>query len=160
MISGGGGGSRTRVPTRSNEDFYMLISSLLFFVLCRSRWTGLAPDYSFLCSHLKPKDDCFRLERWMTPWPPSTPQGRQRGRAIRLPVRTLRSQLSFWPMFNEANDHPRHAINTQPGRSTPEHPQLSTLLIYHLFTESQAISTVFPFRKTPLQRNLTKKCIF
>ena len=34
---GGGGGSRTRVPTRSNEDFYMLISSLLFFVLCRSR---------------------------------------------------------------------------------------------------------------------------
>ena len=122
-INGGGGGSRTRVPTRSNEDFYMLISSLLFFVLCRSRWTGLTPDYSFLWSHLKPKDDCFRLERWMTPWPPSTPQGRQRGREIRLPMRTVRSQLSFWPMFYEANDHPRHAINTQPGRSNPEHPR-------------------------------------
>lgn len=35
--NGGGGGSRTRVPTRSNEDVYMLISSLLFIVLCRSR---------------------------------------------------------------------------------------------------------------------------
>lgn len=37
VSSGGGGGSRTRVPTRSNEDVYMLISSLLFIVLCRSR---------------------------------------------------------------------------------------------------------------------------
>lgn len=35
--NGGGGGSRTRVPTRSNEDVYMLISSLIFIVLYRSR---------------------------------------------------------------------------------------------------------------------------
>jgi len=27
-------------------------------------------------------------------------------------------------MFYEANDHPRHAINTQPDRSNPEHPRL------------------------------------
>ena len=40
------------------------------------------------------------------------------------PLQTLcRSRLSFRPMFYEANDHPRHAINTQPGRSNPEHPQ-------------------------------------
>ena len=37
VSSGGGGGSRTRVPTRSNEDVYMLISSLVFIVLYRSR---------------------------------------------------------------------------------------------------------------------------
>jgi len=29
-------------------------------------------------------------------------------------------------MFYEANDHPRHAINTQPGRSNPEHPLIGT----------------------------------
>lgn len=79
LKTGGGGGSRTRVPTRSNEDVYMLISSFLFIVLCRSQWAGLTPDYSFLWSRLEPKDDCSKPERWMTPWSPSTPQGRQRG---------------------------------------------------------------------------------
>lgn len=41
---------------------------------------------------------------------------------LKPPEQTLRSRLSFRPMFYEANDHPRHAINTQPGRSNPEHP--------------------------------------
>ena len=40
ISSGGGGGSRTRVPTRIDEDIYMLVPSSIVFRLPFRQWTG------------------------------------------------------------------------------------------------------------------------
>ena len=37
---GGGGGSRTRVPTRHDEDIYMLVPSSIVFRPPFRQWTG------------------------------------------------------------------------------------------------------------------------
>ena len=40
ISSGGGGGSRTRVPTRHDEDVYMLVPSSIVFRPPFRQWTG------------------------------------------------------------------------------------------------------------------------
>ena len=40
VIFGGGGGSRTRVPTRHDEDVYMLVPSSIVFRPPFRQWTG------------------------------------------------------------------------------------------------------------------------
>ena len=47
MISGGGGGSRTRVPTRIDEDIYMLVPSSLVFRPPFRQWTGDPSEQAF-----------------------------------------------------------------------------------------------------------------
>ena len=65
-IFGGGEGSWTPVPARIDENVYMFILSLIFFVLCLSRQSGLAPDYPFYKSRLWPDGEITEQGYWMT----------------------------------------------------------------------------------------------
>ena len=52
--NGGGGGSRTRVPTRHSEDIYMLVPSSTVYRPSECQWTGVLSGLCTLKSRSRP----------------------------------------------------------------------------------------------------------
>ena len=124
VMNGGVGEIWTPVLWWHHDNVYMLVPSMVGFIVSQlCQWTGGFATTPTENLAIKPLDKaimpghCPRFRSLVSVGRETSPQIRQR-------VRTLRSLLFFWPMFYEANDHPRHAIETQHIQSNPERPHL------------------------------------
>ncbi len=123
----GGGGSRTPVLNRHYKGFYML-SLPLIFRPSACQQTGLTSRlfscWNFIQLPGNPRPELTWSSRLQ---PLSGVKVKTSPTYLMRRVRTLRLQLCFWPMINEANDHPRRATKALPTQSKPISPPIKIL---------------------------------
>ena len=133
------------IEPASCDDILAISTCLVRYLTVYRLSTWLADrrlrDYSNWNLVIRPLDRVLTPERWRRS---SLFSVRQEGNVaeLRQPMRTLRSQLLFWPIFYGANGHPRHAIDIQRIQSKPERPQCDykstfSIVIYHCFKKNQ-----------------------